>query len=29
LFCRPLAIEDLERWYAEWLHSHQPHSSAA
>jgi diguanylate cyclase len=27
LFCRPLAIDDLERWYAEWLHSHQPHSA--
>jgi diguanylate cyclase (GGDEF)-like protein len=23
LFCRPLAIEDLERWHSEWLHSHQ------
>jgi hypothetical protein len=22
LFCRPLALEDLERWHAEWLHSH-------
>ncbi len=21
LFCRPLAIEDLERWHAEWMHS--------
>jgi diguanylate cyclase len=27
LFCRPLAIDDLERWYAEWLHSHQSHSA--
>jgi EAL domain-containing protein (putative c-di-GMP-specific phosphodiesterase class I) len=24
LFCRPLALEDLERWHSEWLHSHQP-----
>jgi hypothetical protein len=24
LFCRPLAIADLERWHADWLHSHQP-----
>ncbi|HEX3913165.1 MAG TPA: EAL domain-containing protein [Steroidobacteraceae bacterium] len=23
LFCRPLAIEDLESWHSEWLHSHQ------
>jgi diguanylate cyclase (GGDEF)-like protein len=23
LFCRPLAIEDLQRWHAEWLHSNQ------
>ena len=23
LFCRPLAIEDLERWHSEWLHAHQ------
>jgi predicted signal transduction protein with EAL and GGDEF domain len=23
LFCRPLAIEELERWHAEWLHSNQ------
>jgi diguanylate cyclase (GGDEF)-like protein len=22
LFCRPLALDDLERWHAEWLHSH-------
>ena len=22
LFCRPLAIEDLERWHGQWLHSH-------
>ena len=28
LFCRPLALEDLERWHAEWLHSHQPAASA-
>ena len=24
LFCRPLALEDLERWHGEWLHSHEP-----
>jgi EAL domain-containing protein (putative c-di-GMP-specific phosphodiesterase class I) len=29
LFCRPLAIDDLERWHAEWLHSHQPQSARA
>jgi predicted signal transduction protein with EAL and GGDEF domain len=23
LFCRPLAIVDLERWHADWLHAHQ------
>jgi diguanylate cyclase (GGDEF)-like protein len=23
LFCRPLPIEDLQRWHAEWLHSNQ------
>ncbi len=23
LFCRPLATADLERWHADWLHSHQ------
>jgi diguanylate cyclase len=23
LFCRPLAIADLERWHADWLHAHQ------
>ena len=28
LFCRPLAIEDLERWHSEWLHAHQ-HPSAS
>ncbi len=27
LFCRPLAITDLEGWYADWLHSHG-HASA-
>ncbi len=27
LFCRPLALEELERWHAEWLHSHQPVAS--
>jgi EAL domain-containing protein (putative c-di-GMP-specific phosphodiesterase class I) len=27
LFCRPLAIDDLERWHSEWLHAHQ-HPSA-
>jgi diguanylate cyclase (GGDEF)-like protein len=24
LFCRPLAIADLVRWHADWLHAHQP-----
>ena len=23
LFCRPLAIAELERWHADWLHAHQ------
>ncbi|MEA3108592.1 MAG: hypothetical protein QOI88_3197 [Gammaproteobacteria bacterium] len=23
LFCRPLAVPDLERWHADWLHSNQ------
>jgi diguanylate cyclase (GGDEF)-like protein len=23
LFCRPLAIADLERWHADWLHANQ------
>ena len=23
LFCRPLAIDDLQAWYADWLHSSQ------
>jgi EAL domain-containing protein (putative c-di-GMP-specific phosphodiesterase class I) len=23
LFCRPLAIAELERWHTDWLHSHQ------
>jgi predicted signal transduction protein with EAL and GGDEF domain len=23
LFCRPLAIDDLDRWYTDWLHSSQ------
>jgi diguanylate cyclase len=23
LFCRPLAIEELQRWHADWLHGHQ------
>jgi EAL domain-containing protein (putative c-di-GMP-specific phosphodiesterase class I) len=27
LFCRPLALEELERWHAEWLHSHLPSAS--
>ncbi len=27
LFCRPLALPDLDRWHAEWLHSHQPSAS--
>src|SRR5277367_1702631 len=28
LFCRPLQIEDLERWHAEWLHSNKPRSAS-
>ena len=24
LFCRPLAIVELEQWHADWLHAHQP-----
>ena len=28
LFCRPLAIEELERWHAEWLHSNQHRTPA-
>jgi diguanylate cyclase (GGDEF)-like protein len=27
LFCRPLALLDLESWHSEWLHSHQPAAS--
>ena len=27
LFCRPLALPELERWHAEWLHSHLPTAS--
>jgi EAL domain-containing protein (putative c-di-GMP-specific phosphodiesterase class I) len=23
LFCRPLAVAELERWHADWLHSSQ------
>jgi diguanylate cyclase len=23
LFCRPLAIDDLQRWHAQWLHSNK------
>jgi diguanylate cyclase len=29
LFCRPLAIEDLQRWHAEWLHSNQRRTAGA
>jgi diguanylate cyclase len=28
LFCRPLTIEDLQRWHAEWLHSNQQRSAS-
>jgi EAL domain len=28
LFCRPLALADLERWRADWLHSHQPDAAS-
>jgi diguanylate cyclase len=27
LFCRPLSIEDLERWHADWLLSSRPRSA--
>jgi predicted signal transduction protein with EAL and GGDEF domain len=29
LFCRPLAIVDLQRWHADWLHSRQSDASVA
>jgi diguanylate cyclase (GGDEF)-like protein len=29
LFCRPLAFDELESWYADWLHSHEPPSASA
>lgn len=29
LFCRPLALGDLERWHADWLYSNQSLSSVA
>jgi diguanylate cyclase (GGDEF)-like protein len=28
LFCRPLAFAELERWYADWLHAHEPPSAS-
>jgi EAL domain-containing protein (putative c-di-GMP-specific phosphodiesterase class I) len=28
LFCRPLAIEELESWHVEWLHSHREQSAS-
>ncbi|HEY5264039.1 MAG TPA: EAL domain-containing protein [Steroidobacteraceae bacterium] len=28
LFCRPLAIADLEHWHADWLHSNLLHASS-
>jgi EAL domain-containing protein (putative c-di-GMP-specific phosphodiesterase class I) len=28
LFCRPLAIAELERWHTDWLHSHQPKAAS-
>ena len=28
LFCRPLAIADLELWHADWLHAHQPDAAS-
>jgi diguanylate cyclase (GGDEF)-like protein len=28
LFCRPLTIEDLQSWHAEWLHSNQQRSAS-
>ncbi|HLW25007.1 MAG TPA: EAL domain-containing protein [Steroidobacteraceae bacterium] len=29
LFCRPLAVDDLARWHADWLHSSQLRASCA
>ena len=29
LFCRPLAIPELERWHADWLHAHQLDAASA
>ncbi len=29
LFCRPLAIADLERWHTDWLHSNQLRAAAS
>ncbi|HEX3603042.1 MAG TPA: EAL domain-containing protein [Steroidobacteraceae bacterium] len=29
LFCRPLAIEDLERWHCEWLNANQQPAASA
>jgi predicted signal transduction protein with EAL and GGDEF domain len=29
LFCRPLAIDDLERWHTDWLHSNLARSAGA
>ena len=29
LFCRPLSIEDLERWHTDWLLSRRPRSAGA
>jgi diguanylate cyclase len=28
LFCRPLTIEELNRWHSEWLHSHPQRSAS-
>jgi diguanylate cyclase (GGDEF)-like protein len=28
-FCRPLPIEDLQRWHSEWLHSNQRRAAGA
>jgi len=29
LFCRPLAIADLERWHTDWLHTNQLQAAGA
>jgi diguanylate cyclase len=29
LFCQPQAVDDLERWHAEWLHTNKPQAAGA